>query len=269
MEQQLGDVSGTTPNSVVEFVADLDRRVRSVLGDRLTATYLHGSAALGGFVVGRSDVDVLMLVEADEAAAVGRDVLDQVVAEIRETSESIPGRGIELSIVTTRSASRPAPPWPFLLHVATGPGEAKTVLGVGHPGDPDLLMHYAVCRTAGIAVTGPSPDELIGEIGRVQILEYLDAELVWARQHADPTYGVLNACRAWQYAVTGELVSKLDGAAWMVAVGGSDAVIAAAVACQTGSGDGPDPHGADRLVGAARAVVARARLDADAGTSST
>jgi len=54
-------------------------------------------------------------------------------------------------VVTVAQARQPAPPWPFVLHVAAGPGKpARTVRASRQsPGDADLLMHYAVCRAAG------------------------------------------------------------------------------------------------------------------------
>ena len=132
----------------------------------------------------------------------------------------------------------------------TGVDDAKTVPGIDRDGDPDLLMHYAVCRVGGCRRDGPAAHHLIGEIGRDQILGSLHNELTWAVGHADPDIRVLNACRAWQYAVTGELVSKLDGASWALRAGDPTAVIAAAVAAQSvDPGDGPTRDDADDLIG--------------------
>ena len=39
-------------------------------------------------------------------------------------------------------------------------------------------------------------------------------ELTWAVEHVPTEYAVLNACRAWRYAVDGSLVSKVDGGRW-------------------------------------------------------
>lgn len=243
------------PESVVRFVVELDQQVRSVLGDQLAATILHGSAALGGFVPGRSDVDVLMLVHPGDVAA---EQLRRVADRIHAISQSCPGVGLELSIVSASAAARPDSRWPFLLHVATQADDAKTVFGGDRNGDPDLLMHYAACRAAGIAVTGLPPHELIGEIGRAQILEYLRGELAWAVEHADTAYGVLNACRAWQFAVTGELVSKLDGASWALDAGGPQAVINAAITAQTEAGDPPPRREADELIASVRSMLREA-----------
>lgn len=226
------------PEPVGRFAAELDREVRSVVGDRLLSTIVHGSAALGGFMADRSDVDMLMIA-VDELDA---QLLHRTAERVRGSAPRCPGVGIELSVVTAAAAADPQSPWPYLLHVATGRGDAKTVLGADHDGDDDLLMHYAVCRAAGVAATGPPPSELIGQIGRDEILDYLTTELSWAIEHAGTAYSVLNACRAWRFAATGGLVSKLEGASWALQAGAPEALVESAIAAQTGVGD-PPPDG--------------------------
>jgi len=173
----------------------------------LRAAYLHGSAALGGWVADRSDVDILF-VAAD-------DVANQAVtaaSELLETSgHDCPGRGLECSMVTVGQARDPAPPWPFLLHMTAGVHGKGLVLGRGHPGDPDLLIHYAVCREAGLGLLGPPPREMIGPVSRPQILAYLADELDWGLANAPECYAVLNACRGLTYLADGLIVSKIAG----------------------------------------------------------
>jgi streptomycin 3"-adenylyltransferase len=215
-----------------DFVRGLDAALGKVLGEALLATYLHGSAVLGGFVEGRSDIDVLFIVDAPPDEEVLREAADALMS----ASAHCPGRGVELSIVTADGATRPAAPWPFLLHVTTdradAPGNDRVVVGPEQLGDPDLLMHYAVCRAAGLAVRGGPPEAFIGEISRRDILAYLDRELTWAMRGKSEAYAVLNACRAWHYAVTSAIVSKLDGARLAIERGGPEELIRSAVARQ-------------------------------------
>jgi Domain of unknown function (DUF4111) len=124
-----------------------------------------------------------------------------------------PGTGLECSVVTAGQAARPRPPWPFLLHVAEAPGrgQPRIVVGDDHPGDPDLLMHYTVCRSAGWPVCGPGPLELIGSVPRPVVLGYLADELGWGIEHGTEAYAVLNACRALIFQADGRIVSKVAG----------------------------------------------------------
>jgi aminoglycoside adenylyltransferase-like protein len=212
-----------------DFVRALDAALVKMLGEAVIATYLHGSAVLGGFVHGRSDVDVLFIVDAPS----DEEELREAARALSSVSANCPGRGVELSVVTADDAAHPAAPWPFLLHMTTDPADGNDRVVVGG-GDPDLVMHYAVCRARGLALRGGPPEAFIGEISRRDVLTYLDRELAWAMQGNSEAYALLNACRAWHYVVTSEIVSKLDGARLAIERGGPDELIRSAVARQLG-----------------------------------
>jgi Domain of unknown function (DUF4111)/Nucleotidyltransferase domain len=201
MHQVLG-----CPEAVAERLAgDLADRA----GDQVLAVYLHGSAALGGWVRGRSDVDVL-IVTADVTDDASADSMVQAVVAAGLVCQE---PGLETSIVTASAARQPGPPWPFLRHVVAGPAGPARVVGPGEAaaGDRDLLMHYAVCHAAGLRVLGRPPTELIGPIPRGEILAYLADELAWGLASATESYAVLNACRAHAYWSDGAIIAKIAG----------------------------------------------------------
>jgi hypothetical protein len=220
--------------TAIGFVRRLDVTLGEVIGG-VVATYLHGSAALGGFVPGRSDVDVLVVCNDEPRHS---DELTAAACALRATADPCPGRGLELTMVARRHALYPAAPWPFLLHGTTDPADDKTILGNQHPGDPDLLMHYVACRAAGIALRGPPPTEVIGEVARADVLGYLHGELRWALDKAPEAYGVLTACRALAYLDSGKILSKADGARYALDHGGPSELITVALAMQLGD----QPH---------------------------
>lgn len=181
----------------------------TVLGSRVVGVYLHGSAVLGGFDPRRSDVDVLVVCDGPLTSA------QRSAAAAAMSAEACPAQGLELSIVTLDVAQHPTVEPAFELHVTTAPEDAKVVDGHGRDGDPDLVLHCAVCRTAGrllgpgrpaAEVFAPVPDDLVAA--------QLAAELRWAAEHAPGEYAVLNACRAWRFTVDHVLVSKVDGGRW-------------------------------------------------------
>jgi streptomycin 3"-adenylyltransferase len=193
------------------FALRLAAAVADRCGGALLAAYLHGSAALGGWIAERSDVDMLFVAADDIAAPAVATVGELLVA----SAPTCPGRGLECSLVTASHAADPSPPWPFVLHVGSDPGNRgspRLVLGAERPGDPDLLMHYAVCREAGIALAGVAPHQVIGPVQRRAILGYLADELGWGLANAPESYAVLNACRALVYLADGQIVSKVAGA---------------------------------------------------------
>ena len=203
------DPTAPSPDSVFAYARALTGRLMTVSGGLLQAAYLHGSAALGGWVPGRSDVDMLFVIgDGIDGVAV-----EQMSQALCEAAGQCPGRELECSVVTVAQAGQPAPPWPFVLHVAAGPGQPDRAVRPGgqSPGDPDLLMHYAVCRAAGWPAFGPRAAELIGAVPRRTILDYLAGELCWGVEHAPEAYAVLNACRALIYLTDQQIVSKIAG----------------------------------------------------------
>jgi streptomycin 3"-adenylyltransferase len=174
-------------------------------GSQLAGVYLHGSAVLGGFDARRSDVDVLVVCDGPMTSA-----QQSAVAEaLSEQRLPCPGRGLELSIVTLQVAQHPVAEPAFELHLTTAPEDTKVINGHLRGGDPDLVLHFAVCRRAGLSaaeVFGPVADDLV--------FAQLATELRWGAEHVPGEYAVLNACRAWRFAVDGALVSKIDGGQW-------------------------------------------------------
>jgi hypothetical protein len=76
-------------------------------------------------------------------------------------------------------------------------------------------------------------------------------ELRWAAENSPDEYAVLNACRAWRFAVDGALLSKIGGGQWALGrVRGADRdLVELAIdrqRCVTGTG--LDPHAARQFV---------------------
>jgi streptomycin 3"-adenylyltransferase len=250
------------PAVVLGYAELLAGQLAEACGSALRAVYLHGSAALGGWIPGRSDVDILFVA----ADGIGTPVLEVMASVILRTAQRCPGRELESSAVTVTQAARPGPPWPFLLHAVAGPAPAgrKVVPGRDSPGDADLLMHYAVCRARGWPVYGPPPRDLIGAVPRHWILGYLAGEVAWGLEHAPEAYAVLNACRAMIYLTDGEIVSKIAGGEAALQRGSGPAgVIRRALSQQTGRepNQPPGPDAADF------ALTVAAALRSAAGTA--
>jgi len=177
----------------------------------LLAAYLHGSAVLGGWSPEVSDVDVLVVLAEDVSPRLAQGLADAAIS----TLAACPGTGLEMSAVSGLEAAAPRPPWRFVVHVAGHRlAEPTVVRGDGHPGDPDLLLHYEVCRTAGWPVLGPPATEVIGPVNRAAVLAALAAELTWGLSNAPGPYALLNACRALTYLHERRLVAKTVGGRW-------------------------------------------------------
>jgi streptomycin 3"-adenylyltransferase len=219
--------------------------------------YLHGSAVLGGFRTRTSDVDMIV-VAAHSLAEPDQQALGERLAAV----PGCPGSGIELSVITGATAAALGD-CPFEVHVNTTGDEHRIVPGAGHPGDPDLVLHAAVCHAHGVAVTGPPPADVFGPVDRDRVLAAMAAELAWATSLQDVmVYGVLNACRAARFAAEGVLCSKLDGGEWFLRRHGFHHVVGAALTAQRHGRRAPfvgKPGGLATAVQDARAFVATVR----------
>lgn len=203
---------GTMDTMSERYVLDVASATAAVSGSHLAGVYLHGSAVLGGFDVRRSDVDLLVVRDGPMTAA----EQSATAAALSEERLPCPAHGLELSIVTLQATRHPAAEPAFELHLTTAPEDTKIVDGHQRGGDPDLVLHFAVCREAGrllgpglptAEVFGPVPDDLV--------VAQLAAELRWGAGHAPGEYAVLNACRAWRFAADHHaIVSKIDGGQW-------------------------------------------------------
>ena len=205
-----GDLPATA--EPLRYAYRLTALVADRCGGALEAAYLHGSAALGGWVAERSDVDILFVVADD----IAEPAVTAAASLLAAPDADCPGRGLECGVVTASQARRPAPPWPFVLHASPGVGGQhgsgpRVVRDYTLPGDSDLLMHYAVCRAAGITLHGPPARDCIGPVARPVILGYLADELGWGLAHAPECYAVLNACRALVFLTDDTIVSKVAG----------------------------------------------------------
>jgi predicted nucleotidyltransferase len=138
------------PDEVESYLEALVERLREGLGDRLVAVWLIGSAAMGAFRAGESDLDVAVVVSEPP-----------VDVEVRE----IPVPATKLEIVF----------YDRELNVVLDPNPGS--------GDHWYVIDLAVAREHGRALLGPPPSELIAEIPREEILAALDASDRWHAEH--------------------------------------------------------------------------------------
>lgn len=194
-----------------DYLHHVAERTATILDRALVGTYLHGSAVLGGFAPARSDLDLLTVTTGPLDAPTKQ----QLATALSPQALPCPAvRGLELSVVTRTTTLAPTQTPPFELHLATSNSTTRVVDGQGHPGDPDLLLHFAVCHHHGHPLTGPPPRQVFAPIPRRWLLQSLTRELAWAQHHAAAEYQVLNACRAWRFTEENLLCSKLDGGQW-------------------------------------------------------
>jgi hypothetical protein len=200
-----------------ERVAELTTLLGDALGPNLLALYLFGSLPAGGFVEGRSDVDLLAIVE--------RDVDEALLEELRRLHSDF---------------VRAHPAWEERVEVGYvgravlqtfGTRPAGTMAAIS-PGEPlhlkdatwGWVLNWHGACSRGETLLGPPPLELgpavTAEAFRIAVWELLEE---WRGDVREPTiawvpaqrgYAVVTVCRALHALETGEQTTKEAAAAW-------------------------------------------------------
>jgi hypothetical protein len=179
-----------------DLAAYLDR-VAGRLRD-LEAVWLTGSAATGAYVAGVSDVDVIGMA----AAPLAQSERDAIAADLSHEQLPCPARKLELTIYAGAQIQ---------LNLNTGAGEHSTEIA-----EPFwFVLDLAMAREHAVALFGPGPADVLGEVPRPVVIEALREALDWyAREEPTTPSAVLNACRALRFAEEGVFSSKPAGGDW-------------------------------------------------------
>ncbi|WUJ08947.1 DUF4111 domain-containing protein [Actinoplanes sp. NBC_00393] len=207
-------------------VEELAARCADAVGGTVRSVILHGSLAAGGFRAGRSDIDLLIVVDSglsDSQAS----ALEEVVREADVGDAS----GIDLHVVTADVAAVPTRTPAVELQVGRYPGEFEVERRRSEA--PDLLAELSMARAQGRALVGAAPVEVIAPVPHAWVV---DRGRHWLRtwqsltddtEHA--AFMVLTACRMWRFAADGVHSSKIEAAEWALTRNPSLTVIRQAV----------------------------------------
>lgn len=231
--------------------------LRLTIADGFVGAYFVGSIALGGYVKGESDIDIVAVCdkEMDEATR------QAVVENVLRVTAGCPARGLEFTLYRARVASSPRADTGFELNVNGGPRMPRSVHLLPHD-QPRFwyVLDRAIAHRYGIAISGLPGRKVFADVPRHVLLEVMGESMRWHREHEKATlYSVLNASRAWRFAVEDVLGSKLEGARWARPRWQTPALIDAAVALREGRTAHLDADDVDRFSGHVEQVLFRAK----------
>jgi hypothetical protein len=247
----------TPPADVAAFGRTTVAILDSALAGELVGTYFVGSIALGGYIPGQSDVDIVAVC----GGPLGEEAKQMLGDRLLEASTTCPARGLELTLYRSEVASSPATNADFELNVNGGP-RMERLVRLSSLDEPRFwyVLDRAVAYRSGVALFGPPADEVFAATPRHVVLEALAESTRWHRRHEGATlYSVLNASRAWRFAEDDVLGSKLEGAAWARLRWSVPSLLDAAVHLREGRPAPLDAAEVDRLLEHVEGVLAEAQ----------
>jgi hypothetical protein len=157
----------------------------------LEAVYLIGSAALGSYEHGPSDVDVIAVTSRSLSLEERRALADAAAAI------PCPARKLELVVYPRGSTT-----WEINLNTP----DHATFDTADEPAFW-FVIDRAIAEEHVIPLLGPPWCELFDPVPREEVLDALDESL--------DTIGALNQARAWAWVEDGEWLSKPDAQRWL------------------------------------------------------
>jgi hypothetical protein len=177
----------------------------AALGPALRAVYLTGSAAVGAYRPGTSDLDVLVV--ADPA---DRERLERVVARCSHEALPCPATKLELVVYEPAALAAPDERPRWSLNFDTGAGVRQVDF------DPDtqpahwFVLDLAFARRHAVPLLGPPPAELIGDPGDAAVTAAFADMVAWYDANEPGEAATLAALRARHWAATRTFAAKPD-----------------------------------------------------------
>ena len=173
----------------------------NALATRLVGVYLTGSAAVGAFRPGSSDLDVLVVADGAE-----RSQLDAIVASCSHQALPCPASKLELVVYERDALAVPGELPRWSLNFDTGPHEHH--VGRDPMAEPAhwFVVDLEFARRNAVALDGPPAPELIGAAEPGAVATAMDAIVDWYRARGEQ--GLAAARRAEHWRRTGEFMPK-------------------------------------------------------------
>jgi nucleotidyltransferase-like protein len=226
----------TVPEEVSGYLRAVTSRIRDVLSDQLVGVYTTGSLALGDYRPGRSDIDLMAVV--DGSPDLGK--RGQLVPQLDHRVLACPAAGLEFVLYPLTIVSQPTVSAGYLLNLNTGRVLPSVVSF--DPGDGPAFWYpidRAITYQSGEPLYGPPAAELFIALPFDDLLGVVIAS---AKAHSDPQEGdlldnaVLNGCRALCFAQDRRWYAKVDAAERVLPIAGGFAPLVAASVVSFNSG---------------------------------
>jgi hypothetical protein len=197
------------PHDAQRYVHAVSQEVAAVFGGALVGVYTTGSLALGGFTPGRSDIDLMAVVDGHE----GPETCLDLAVRLDHSRMPCPASGLEFVLYPRAIVTTPSTDAGYLLNLNTGPRLAP-VADLDSSSTPAFwfVLDRAITAQSGEAVIGPPAPELFRVPPAHQLLPVVLAAVEAQQQDRSDLLDnvVLNTCRAFRFAQDKRWYSKAD-----------------------------------------------------------
>ena len=145
------------PAGVERYVETVTAVLRQILGDELVGIYPTGSLALGGFTPGRSDIDLMAVVDDGLSRPAGQRLLSQLDGNVLP----VPATGLELVLYPRATVTADVVTAGYSLNLNMGP-ELPRRASLDPADDPAFWygIDRAITYQSGWPLFGPPPRAL-------------------------------------------------------------------------------------------------------------
>jgi hypothetical protein len=216
------------PQEVTHYLDDVTARVGDIFGDRVVGVYTTGSLALGDYRPGRSDIDLMAVVDGSQDLDLRRELVGQLDHRVLHC----PAAGLEFVLYPLTTVSRPTLDAGYLINFNTG--AALPPVASFDPGEGPAFWYpidRAITRQSGAALYGPQALQLFAAFPFDDLLQVV---ITSVEAQSDPQEGhlldnaVLNGCRGLSFAQDHRWYAKVDAAEQTLPMAGEFAPLVSA-----------------------------------------
>ncbi|MGC9667835.1 aminoglycoside adenylyltransferase domain-containing protein [Planosporangium sp. 12N6] len=202
-----------TPPAEAAYLTSVVDRLRAVLGGELVAVYPTGSLALDGYVPGRSDLDLIAVVDRPLPAS----ALRTVASRLSHDELPCPAAGLEFVLYTRQAVGDGGVDAGYSLDLNTG-RDLPPKMSLDPAEGPAFWypIDRSITYQSDTALTGPAPRTVVRaapfETLLPVVVESVLAHAAAVAEHGDNA--VLNGCRALRFGAERRWYAKPAAARW-------------------------------------------------------
>ncbi|ONM46709.1 aminoglycoside adenylyltransferase domain-containing protein [Nocardia donostiensis] len=199
------------PVELRPYLRELVQRTRTVCGPHLITVCAVGSIALQDYRHGRSDVDIMVVVDP----SLPGHTLRELAVSLAHPALPCPAAGLELVVYGSDFTVHPSAEAGYLLNLNTGPLlPDRADFDAKHSPAFWFVIDRSIARQSGLLLHGRPIGQIVATSSRRDLFA---AILASVREHTDggghlPDNQVLNGCRSVVFCRTGRWSAKRSAA---------------------------------------------------------